>query len=413
MNNEIISVFEYLEKEKGVSRERLIPVISEAIRNASEKGMNAGQKLKIDIDPRSGDIRASVLLTVVDSVSDPKTEIHVKQAALYSRDPQLGDIVEKEITLANLGRIVAQTVQQTIIQWIRQDEKERLYSTYKDQVGTLVTGTIRRRERGDFIVELGKAEATLPRKETCYNEDFQVGDHITCLLKKLDTTPRGPEIILSRTDPLLVRRMLEREVTEISDGSVTIVGLARDAGNRTKIAVDAADPKIDPVGACVGAKGSRVRNLVKELNNEKIDIIRYMDDPEEMLREAIKPAVPRNVVVDEAAHRIYFEVTSADMSVALGRHGQNAKLTSKLLGWRLDIGKVEEAPKHIDHRIGQAVSVFANIPGIPEDVAKALVDLGFTDLQVFDDPHITSDLVDAGFAPEDAQMIVDAVKAAK
>ncbi len=413
MNNEIISVFEYLEKEKGVSRERLIPVISEAIRNASEKGMNAGQKLKIDIDPRSGDIRASVLLTVVDSVSDPKTEIHVKQAALYSRDPQLGDVVEKEITLANLGRIVAQTVQQTIIQWIRQDEKERLYSTYKDQVGTLVTGTIRRRERGDFIVELGKAEATLPRKETCYNEDFQVGDHITCLLKKLDTTPRGPEIILSRTDPLLVRRMLEREVTEISDGSVTIVGLARDAGNRTKIAVDAADPKIDPVGACVGAKGSRVRNLVKELNNEKIDIIRYMDDPEEMLREAIKPAVPRNVVVDEAAHRIYFEVTSADMSVALGRHGQNAKLTSKLLGWRLDIGKVEEAPKHIDHRIGQAVSVFANIPGIPEDVAKALVDLGFTDLQVFDDPHITSDLVDAGFAPEDAQMIVDAVKAAK
>ncbi len=413
MNNEIISVFEYLEKEKGVSRERLIPVISEAIRNASEKGVNAGQKLKIDIDPRSGDIRASVLLTVVDSVSDPKTEIHVKQAALYSRDPQLGDVVEKEITLANLGRIVAQTVQQTIIQWIRQDEKERLYSTYKDQVGTLVTGTIRRRERGDFIVELGKAEATLPRKETCYNEDFQVGDHITCLLKKLDTTPRGPEIILSRTDPLLVRRMLEREVTEISDGSVTIVGLARDAGNRTKIAVDAADPKIDPVGACVGAKGSRVRNLVKELNNEKIDIIRYMDDPEEMLREAIKPAVPRNVVVDEAAHRIYFEVTSADMSVALGRHGQNAKLTSKLLGWRLDIGKVEEAPKHIDHRIGQAVSVFANIPGIPEDVAKALVDLGFTDLQVFDDPHITNDLVDAGFAPEDAQMIVDAVKAAK
>ncbi len=413
MNNEIISVFEYLEKEKGVSRERLIPVISEAIRNASEKGVNAGQKLKIDIDPRSGDIRASVLLTVVDSVSDPKTEIHVKQAALYSRDPQLGEVVEKEIPLANLGRIVAQTVQQTIIQWIRQDEKERLYSTYKDQVGTLVTGTIRRRERGDFIVELGKAEATLPRKETCYNEDFQVGDHITCLLKKIDATPRGPEIILSRTDPLLVRRMLEREVTEISDGSVTIVGLARDAGNRTKIAVDAADPKIDPVGACVGAKGSRVRNLVKELNNEKIDIIRYMDDPEEMLREAIKPAVPRNVVVDEAAHRIYFEVTSADMSVALGRHGQNAKLTSKLLGWRLDIGKVEEAPKHIDHRIGQAVSVFANIPGIPEDVAKALVDLGFTDLQVFDDPHIATDLVEAGFAPEDAQMIVDAVKAAK
>lgn len=413
MNNEIISVFEYLEKEKGVSRERLIPVIADAIRNASEKGVNAGQKLKIDIDPRSGDISAHVLLTVVDSVSDPKTEIHVKQAALYARDPQLGDLVEKEIQLSNLGRIVAQTVQQTIVQWIRQDEKDWLYNTYKDQVGSLVSGTIRRRERGDLIVELGKAEATLPRKETCYNEDFQVGDHITCLLKAIDTTPRGPEIILSRSDPLLVRRMLEREVTEISDGSVIIVGIARDAGNRTKIAVDAADPKIDPVGACVGVKGVRVRNLVKELNNEKIDIIRYMDDPEEMLREAIKPAVPRNVRVDEAARRIYFEVVPADMSVALGRHGQNAKLTSKLLGWRLDIGKVEEAPTHMDHRIGQAVSVFANIPGIPADVAEALVKLGFTDLQAFNEPHITDDLVDAGFEPEDAQMIVDAVKSAK
>ncbi|HIV03946.1 MAG TPA: transcription termination factor NusA [Candidatus Spyradosoma merdigallinarum] len=413
MNNEIISVFEYLEKEKGVSRERLIPVISEAIKNASEKGVNAGQQLKIDIDPRTGDIRACVLLTVVDSVADPKTEIHVKQAALYADNPQLGDVIEKEIRLANLGRIVAQTVQQTIMQWIRQDEKDRLYSTYKDQVGMLVAGTVRRRERGDLIVELGKAEATLPRRETCYNEDFQPGDHITCLLKAIETTPRGPEIILSRADPLLVRRMLEREVTEISDGSVVITGIARDPGNRTKIAVDAADPKVDPVGACVGARGSRVRNLVKELNNEKIDIIRYMDDPADMLREAIKPAVPRNVQVDEAAHRIYFEVTSDDMSVALGRHGQNAKLTSKLLGWRLDIGKVDEAPKHIGHRIGQAVSVFANIPGIPEDVAKALVDRGFTDLQVFEDAHIADDLVDAGFAPEDARLIVDAVKAAK
>lgn len=413
MNNEIISVFEYLEKEKGVSRERLIPVISDAIKNASEKGMNAGQKLKIDIDPRSGDIKGYVLLTVVDSVSDPKTEIHIKQAALYAKDPKVGEVIEKEIRLENLGRIVAQTVQQTIVQWIRQDEKDRLYNTYKDQVGALVSGTIRRRERGDLIVELGKAEATLPRRETTYNEDFQPGDHVTCLLKAIDTTPRGPEIILSRSDPLLVRRMLEREVTEISDGSVVIVALARDAGNRTKIAVDASDPKIDPVGACVGAKGSRVRNLVKELNNEKIDIIRYMDDPAEMLREAIKPAVPRNVQIDEAAHRIYFEVTGADMSVALGRHGQNAKLTSKLLGWRLDIGKVDEAPSHIDHRIGQAVSVFANIPGISAEVAKSLVDQGFTDLQVFDDPHIADDLVDAGFDPDTAKAIVEAVKSAK
>lgn len=413
MNNEIISVFEYLEKEKGVSRERLIPVIAEAIKNASEKGMNAGQRLKIEIDPRTGDIRTSVLLTVVDSVSDPRKEIHLTQAALYAKDPQLGETVEKEIRTESLGRIVAQTVQQTIIQWIRQDEKERLYNTYKGQVGMLVSGTVRRRERGDLIIELGKAEATLPRRESCYNEDFQIGDHITCLLKTIETTPRGPELILSRADPLLVRRMLEREVTEIADGSVVVVGIARDAGNRTKIAVDSADPKIDPVGACVGAKGSRVRNLVKELNNEKIDVIRYMDDPAEMLREAIKPAVPRNVRVDEAAHRIYFEVSSGDMSVALGRHGQNARLTSKLLGWRLDIGKADETPRQMSHSIDRAVSVYANIPGIPADVAEYLVKKGFGDLQIFDDPHVVNDLMDAGFPQEDAQAIVDAVRSAK
>lgn len=413
MNNEIISVFEYLEKEKGVSRERLIPVIAEAIKNASEKGVNAGQRLKIEIDPRTGDIRTSVLLTIVDSVSDPRTEIHVKKAELYTKEPRLGETIEKEIPTESLGRIVAQTVQQTIIQWIRQDEKERLYNTYKNQVGMLVSGTIRRRERGDLIVELGKAEATLPRRETCYNEDFQVGDHITCLLKTIETTPRGPELILSRADPQLVRRMLEREVTEIADGSVVIVGIARDAGNRTKIAVDSADPKIDPVGACVGAKGSRVRNLVKELNNEKIDVIRYMDDPAEMLREAIKPAVPRNVQIDEAAHRIYFEVSSGDMSVALGRHGQNAKLTSKLLGWRLDIGKADEATPQMSHSINRAVSVYANIPGIPAEVAEYLVKKGFGDLQIFDDPHVVNDLIDAGFPQEDAQAIVDAVRAAK
>lgn len=413
MNNDLISLFEYYEKEKGVSRERLIPVISDAIKNASEKGINAGLRLKIDIDPRTGDIKAFVLLTVSDSVADPKTEIHINQASLYAKNPQLGDVIEKEFPVEKLGRIVAQTVQQTVVQWIRQDERDRLYNTYKDQVGTLVSGTIRRRERGNLIVELGKAEALLPRRETINTEDFQPNDHITCLLKSIETTPRGPEIILSRADPLLVRRMLEREVTEITDGSVTIVAIARDPGNRTKIAVDATDPKIDPVGACVGAKGSRVRNIVKELNNEKIDIIRYMDDPADMLREAIKPAVPRNVKVDEAAHRIYFDVTSDDMSIALGRHSQNAKLTSQLLGWRLDIGKVDDSPKHIDVRRDQAVSIFSNIPGIPEDVAKALVDFGFTDLQVFDDPHIVDDLVEAGFTADDAKMIVDAVKAAK
>ena len=206
--------------------------------------------------------------------------------------------------------------------------------------------------------------------------------------------------------------MLEREVTEISDGSVQIVAIARDAGNRTKIAVDAEDPKIDPVGACVGSRGTRVRNLVKELNNEKIDIIRYSADPETMLREAIKPAVPRNIEIDYERHSIYFEVTSEDMSIALGRRGQNAKLTSKLLGWRLQIDKVSKPGSKIDDKREAAVREFTKV-GVPADMAARLVDAGFSGLSLFDEAGIEDDLQDAGFSAEEAKFIVMTVAASR
>lgn len=414
MNNEIISVFEYMEKEKGIKRDLLIPVICDAMKNASERGINAGQNIKIEINPKTGDISAWALMTVVDSVSDPLTEIHISKAALYTTVPQLGEVIEKEINPGSLGRIAAQMVQQSIVQWLRSFEKERLYNEYKNQVGMIVSGTILRRERGDYVVELGKAEAMLPSRERAYNEDFQVGDHVTALLQRIDATPRGPEIILSRADPNFVRRMLEREVSEIGDGSVQIVAIARDAGNRTKIAVDTQDPKIDPVGACVGARGARVRNLVKELNNEKIDIIRYNPDPETMLREAIKPAVPRNIQIDSGRRCIYFEVTPDDMAVALGRKGQNAKLTSKILGWRLEIDKVAEAPHtQMGAKKASAVSVFANIQGITEAMAARLVGAGFTDLQFFAEEGIMDDLESAGFSAEEAKFIVESIAATR
>ena len=206
--------------------------------------------------------------------------------------------------------------------------------------------------------------------------------------------------------------MLEREVTEISDGSVQIVAIARDAGNRTKIAVDAEDPKIDPVGACVGSRGTRVRNLVKELNNEKIDIIRYSADPETMLREAIKPAVPRNIEIDYERHSIYFEVTSEDMSIALGRRGQNAKLTSKLLGWRLQIDKVSKPGSKIDDKREAAVREFTKV-GVPGEMASRLVDAGFSGLSLFDEAGIEDDLQDAGFSAEEAKFIVMTVAASR
>lgn len=411
MSNEILSVLEYLEKEKGIPRKDMIETIISSIKGANDKGINAGQELKIVIDPRTGKLEAWALLTVVDSVSDSLKEIHIKAAGLHKRDAKLGDVIEKPIDASSLGRIAAQTFRQAVMQRVRQFEKERIFQDFKDQIGDIVTGTVRRKERGDTYVELGKAEAVLPRRESCFGEDYQPGDRVRCLLLNIETTPRGPEIILSRAHPNFVRRMLELEVTELTDGTITIAAMAREAGFRTKIAVDSNDPKVDPVGACVGARGARIRNIVKELGGEKIDVVRWHTDPLTMLQEAIKPARPVNVRIDEHDRRMYFEVAEEDLAIAIGRKGTNAKLTSRLMGWKLDIGKKSEAGAfQVKH--DKATAGLAHIPGISADLAARLVSKGFTSLEVFD--SVTAeDLVEAEFAPAEAAMIIDIVAHAR
>ncbi|MDR2982613.1 MAG: transcription termination factor NusA [Puniceicoccales bacterium] len=408
MSNEILSVLEYMEKEKGISRADMIETIVAAIKNAAAKGINAGQELNIKIDPRTGKLEASTPLTVVDSVSDPAKEIHIKSAALYAKNPKIGDVIEKPSNASELGRIAAQTARQAIMQRVRQFEKERIFDEFKDQIGNIVTGVVRRRERGDVIVELGKAEATLPSRERSPGEDFAAGDRIRCLLLDIETTPRGPEIILSRSHPNFVKRMLELEVAEIADGTVFIAALAREAGYRTKIAVDTRDPKVDPVGACVGARGARVRNIVKELGGEKVDIIRWYVDPIQMLQEAIKPAVARNVHLEEGERRIRFEVAEEDLSIAIGRKGQNAKLTSRILGWRLDIKKEERHDSTFETKMEKAVSGLLNIPGISPELAQRLVEKGFVSMETFAEVS-AEDLVEEGFEPAEAAMVIDIV----
>ncbi len=411
MSNEILSVLEYLEKEKGIPRKEMIETIISSIKGANDKGINAGQELKITIDPRTGKLEAWALLSVVDSVSDPLKEIHIKAAGLYKRDVKLGEVLEKPIDASSLGRIAAQTFRQAVMQRVRQFEKERIFQEFKDQVGDIVTGVVRRKERGDTVVELGKAEALLPKRESCPGEDYQAGDRVRCLLLNIETTPRGPEIILSRAHPNFVKRMLELEVTELTDGTIFIAAMAREAGFRTKIAVDTRDPKVDPVGACVGARGARIRNIVKELAGEKVDVIRWHAEPLDMLKEAIKPAVPRNVRMDEADRRIYFEVAEEDLAVAIGRKGTNAKLTSRLMGWKLDIGKESKAGA-FEARSAKAASGLAHIPGISGELASRLVAKGFTGLEVFEDVT-AEDLVAEGFEPAEAAMIIDIVMHAR
>ncbi len=406
MSSEILSVLEYMEKEKGIPRADMISTITNALKTAAQKGINSGQELKIDINPKNGQLHAWAVMKVVDSISNPKTEIHVEKAQAVKPGAKIGEMIDKEIDPSTLGRIAAQTARQAVMQRLRQFEKDRIYDDFKDQVGNIVTGTVRRRERNDLFVDLGKAEAIMPAKEQVPGEEYQPGERIRCLLLEIQSTPRGPEIILTRASPKFVRRLFELEVTEVGDGTVKIEAFAREPGYRTKIAVTSSDPKVDPVGACVGARGARVKTIVRELGGEKIDIIKYYADPREMIIEALKPAVPREIVLDDKTHRILLKVATDDLAVAIGRKGQNARLTSRLIGWRLDIEEFKVVGADPE---GDAKRKLVTALGIPEATALRLVKAGFVSLELFEGVE-AGDLEGAGFTPEEAVEIIGRVR---
>jgi N utilization substance protein A len=409
MSNEILSVLEYMEKEKGISRPDMIEAISGAIASAAQRGISSDQEVRVEINPKTGALKAWTVLNVVDSVADETVDIHIEKARAIRPDVQIGETIEKEIDPAFLGRIAAQTARQAIMQRIRQFEKDRIYDDYKDTVGDIVTGTVRRRERGDLIIDLGKAEAILPPRERVPGEDYAPGESIRCLLLKIEQTNRGPDIILSRSNINFVRRLFELEVTEIADGTVTIEAMAREPGYRTKIAVNSSDPKVDPVGACVGARGARVKTIVRELGGEKIDIIRYFQDPLALLEEALKPALPKNIKVNEVDRRIHFEVAEDDLSIAIGRKGFNAKLTSRLLGWKLDIGKEEKEAVGFDEKVAKAAAGLASIPGLDPELAARLVTSGFASPEVFEGVE-ADDLMGLGFTADEAADVLSKVE---
>ena len=402
MSSEILSVLEYMEKEKGIGRADMIAAIVNAIKTAALKGVNSGQELKIEINPKNGQLKAWSVLKVVDSISNPKTEIHVEKAQLIKAGALIGDIIEKELDPSTLGRIAAQTARQAVMQRLRQFEKDRIYDDFKDMVGNIVTGTVRRKERNDIYIDLGKAEAVLTGKEQVPGEEYQPGDRIRCLLMAIESTPRGPELVLSRGSPKFVRRLFEVEVAEIADGTVKIEAFAREPGYRTKIAVTSTDPKVDPVGACVGARGARVKTIVRELNGEKIDIINYFADPKQMIIEALKPAVPREILLDDNNHRILLRVDTENLAIAIGRKGQNARLTSRLIGWRIDIEEfraISSDPRET------AILSLVKLLEVDRTVVERLVAIGMNSLSVLETVE-ASDLTDAGFTEEEAQKIM-------
>lgn len=408
-SSEILAILEYMEKEKQIKREDMIESISSAIRNAASKSM-AGYNLKIEINSRTGNLKAWALLNVTDSVADNATQIHIDKAKIYKDNPQIGDVIEREVDLSDLGRIAAKNVYQSIIQKLRTIEKSRIYDEYKNSIGDIVSGTVRRREKGAIIIDLGLTTAVLPKRESIPGEDYAPGERVRCLLLEIDNSPRGPEIILSRASFKFVKRLFELEVSEIAEKSVKIEAMAREPGYRTKIAVSTTDARIDPVGACVGAGGARVKGIVKELNGEKIDIIKYSPDVQTLLEECIKPATAKNVVVNSADKRISFEVSKQDLSTVIGKGGSNVKLTSRLIGMKIDVA--EEAKVGMEQKFEQAAGSLAQtLSNLSAEEVALLMQNGITSLDAFEGVEV-SDLVDMGLSEEKAIATLAKVKGA-
>ena len=276
MTSELLALFEYYEKEKGIDRETMVEAVESALLSASRKSViGRARELEVKIDPKKGSIKAFAHLIAVDDVEHPYDEIDMGTALKIKPDAVLGDEIEVEVTPKDFGRIAAQTAKQAIMQRLRQAEKAMIYDEFKDRAGEVVSGTVRRFEKSDVMIDLGKFEGIMPSRERVSTEEYNVGDRLRVYVVAVENGPRGPEIILSRSHPNFVRRLFEGEVSEIADHTVELRSIAREAGYRTKIAVHSDDDKVDPVGACVGLRGARVKNIVRELNNEKVDIIRW------------------------------------------------------------------------------------------------------------------------------------------
>jgi N utilization substance protein A len=382
MNSELMVVLEYLEHERGIERETLIQLVEESLTAAARKAVQTGHEAVVRIDRMTGDIHAWARLTVVDTVTNPETEVAAVEVFKCHPDAKLGDEVEWEVTPDDFGRIAAQTAKQAIMFRLRQAEKKGICEDFQEQLNQLITGVVRRVERGDVFIDFSRAEGVLKYAERIPGEDYQTGDHISALLVEINADRPGPSLYVSRAHPELVCRLFEREVTEIAEGLVKVRAVAREAGYRTKIAVASSDPRIDPVGACVGLRGNRVKTVVRELGGEKVDIIRWDPDVRIFVTNALQPAKLSSVAVDEPGKCVHVVVPEDQLSLAIGRKGQNARLAHKLTGWRIDINRhVEEARMQFEDKIQHAIEALARIEGIGSDVAPVLVRNGFLSLE--------------------------------
>lgn len=343
MSSELLDALNILEKEKGISREVLIDAIEAALISAYRRNFNQAQNVRIDLNLERGTMRVFARKDVVDEVFDSRLEISLEEAKNINPNYQLEDVVELEVTPKDFGRIAAQTAKQVVTQRVREAERGIIYSEFIDREEDIMTGIVQRQDSRFIYVSLGKIEALLPVSEQMPNEQYKPHDRIKVFITKVEKTSKGPQIFVSRSHPGLLKRLFEIEVPEIFDGTVEIKSVAREAGDRSKISVHADNEEVDPVGSCVGQKGQRVQAIVNELKGEKIDIVKWSEDPVVFVANALSPSKVLEVIVNEQDKATTVIVPDYQLSLAIGKRGQNARLAAKLTGWKIDIKSETEA----------------------------------------------------------------------
>jgi transcription termination/antitermination protein NusA len=378
---ELLQIADAVAREKAIDRGIVIAAMEDAIQKAARSRYGSETEVRAEINPKTGEMRLSRLLLVVEQVENDSTQISLTDAKRRNPAAQVGDFIAEALPPLEYGRIAAQSAKQVIVQKVREAERDRQYQEYKDRIGDIVNGIVKRVEYGNVVVDLGRGEAIVRRDELLPREVFRNGDRIRAYIYDVRREPRGPQIFLSRTHPQFMSKLFAQEVPEIYDGIVEVKAVARDPGSRAKIAVISRDSSVDPVGACVGMRGSRVQAVVNELQGEKIDIIPWTSDPANFVVNALAPAEVAKVVLDEERQRMEVVVPDQQLSLAIGRRGQNVRLASQLTGWDIDIVTEQEESEHRQAEFEKRTKLFIDALNVDEVVGQLLASEGFNSVE--------------------------------
>lgn len=385
MSSLLYQTVEQISREKGIDPDVIIGAVEDAIVTATKKYYRTEEDLRARLNRETGNVEVFTLKTVVDSVITPETEISLREAKQAQPGAKVGQEIEVHKPTAALGRIAAQTAKQVIFQKVREAERDNIFSEFGDRIAQLLTGIVKRAENGDLVVDLGRTEAVLPRREQSRAEVFNAGERIRVVIVRVLRTSRGPQVVVSRTDPALLTRLFEMEVPEIYEGTVVVKDAVREPGDRAKVAVYSKDRDVDPVGACVGIKGSRVQNIIRELRGEKIDIVQWNEDPSTFAINALNPAkVSRVSIVHEKEKIMEVIVEDRQLSLAIGKKGQNVRLAARLIGWRIDIKSEEEKKLEVQSQMDAMAATQTSLSilsGLGEKTVERLAEQGFSTVE--------------------------------